>query len=370
MGRESEMSEPVVLLGCGDVGPIHEPMAQYSELVRDTLTAADIRFAQVERVYSERGELRPHGGAHGRLPPHMASVITDCGFNVVSVAGNHAMDWGPEPLLDTIELLRAKGIRVIGGGRNLAEARQPAIIECRGQRVAMLAYCSVLHEDAAARPDTPGVAPMRASARFEPVDYQPGVPPRVITTPNEEDLANLIADVRTVKQQADAVVLSLHWGVHFVPRIIADYQRTVARAAFEAGADLILGHHAHVPKAIEVCGGRTCFYSLSNFIMTSDPKVTGGAEQFERNYGVPLDPAYPRMPYGIDGKRSLVAKAIISKDGIRTSFLPALIDTRLRPEILRHGDHRFDDMVRYIEWASEGFAHRFTVAGDEVAISG
>ena len=81
------MSDAVVLLGCGDVGPIHEPMAQYSELVRDTLAAADIRFAQVERVYSERGELRPHGGAHGRLPPHLASVITDCGFNVVSVAG-------------------------------------------------------------------------------------------------------------------------------------------------------------------------------------------------------------------------------------------------------------------------------------------
>ena len=302
------MSDAVVLLGCGDVGPIHEPMSQYSELVRDTLAAADIRFAQVERVYSDRGELQPHGGAHGRLPPHMASVITDCGFNVVSVAGNHAMDWGPEPLLDTIELLRAKGIQVIGGGRTLAEARQPAIMECKGQRVAMLAYCSVLHEGAAAGADSPGVAPMRAFARFEAVDYQPGVPPRVVTTPDEQDLANLIADVRAAKERADTVVLSLHWGVHFVPRVIADYQRTVAQAAFDAGADLILGHHAHVPKAIEVFGGKTCFYSLSNFIMTSSPKVTGGADEFRRNYGVPLDPAYPNMPYGVDGKRSLVPR--------------------------------------------------------------
>src|SRR6516162_8474380 len=162
------MREAVVLLGCGDVGPIHEPMAQYSELVRDTLAGADIRFAQVERVYSERGELQPHGGAHGRLPPHMASVLTDCGFNVVSVAGNHAMDWGPEPLLDTIELLRAKGIEAIGAGRNLAEARQPALIDAKSLRVAMLAYCSVLHEGYAAGPDTAGVAPMRATARFEP----------------------------------------------------------------------------------------------------------------------------------------------------------------------------------------------------------
>ena len=300
------MSGEVVLLGCGDVGPIHQPIAQYSELVRDTLAAADIRFAQVERVYSERGELQPHGGAHGRLPPHMASVITDCGFNVVSLAGNHAMDWGPDALLDTVDLLRAKGIQTIGAGRNLPEARQPAVVEAKGLPVAMLAYCSVLHEGYAAGPDTPGVAPMRASARFEPVDYQPGVPPRVITTPNPEDLANLIADVRAAKERADVVVLSMHWGVHFVPRIIADYQRAVAQAAFAAGANLILGHHAHVPKAIEVYeGGKTCFYSLSNFIMSSSPKVTGGADEFRRNYGVPLDPEYPNIPYGADGKRSL-----------------------------------------------------------------
>jgi poly-gamma-glutamate synthesis protein (capsule biosynthesis protein) len=362
------MPEDLVLLGCGDVGPIHEPMAQYSELVRDTLAAADIRFAQVERVYSERGELQPHGGAHGRLPPSMASVMTDCGFNVVSLAGNHAMDWGAEPLLDTIDLLRSKGIKTIGAGRNLAEARQPAWIDAKGLRVAMLAYCSVLHEGYAATPGSPGVAPMRATARFEPVDYQPGVPPRVITTPDAQDLADLVADISAAKQQSDAVVLSLHWGVHFVPRLIADYQRSVAQAAFDAGADLILGHHAHVPKAIEVLRGKTCFYSLSNFIMSSSSKVTGGAEDFQRNYGVALDPAYPNMPYGVDAKRSLVAKAVISKHTIRTSFLPALIDTRLRPEILHATDPRFDDMLRFMEWASEGFAHQFSVQGDEIAV--
>jgi hypothetical protein len=67
------MANEVILMGCGDVGPIHEPMERYSELVRDALAGADIRFAQVERTYSERGELRAgSGGAHGRLPPRMA----------------------------------------------------------------------------------------------------------------------------------------------------------------------------------------------------------------------------------------------------------------------------------------------------------
>jgi len=69
------MAETVTLLGCGDVGPIHAPVEHYGSLVHDTLLAADIRFAQLERVYSERGRLQPHsGGGHSRLPPAMASV--------------------------------------------------------------------------------------------------------------------------------------------------------------------------------------------------------------------------------------------------------------------------------------------------------
>src|SRR5260370_34056778 len=104
------MTEAVVLLGCGDVGPIHEPMERYSELARASFARADIRFAQIERTYSERGELQRDGVAHARLPPHMASVLTDCGFNVASLACNHQLDWGPEALVDSIGLLTAMEI--------------------------------------------------------------------------------------------------------------------------------------------------------------------------------------------------------------------------------------------------------------------
>jgi hypothetical protein len=77
------------------------------------------------------------------------------------------------------------------------------------------------------------------------------------------------------------------------------------------------------------------------------------------------------MPCGADGKRSLIAKVVMARnEPIRTSFLPVLIDRRLRPEILYAGDPRFDDMVRCMEWASEGFTHHFAINGDEVAISG
>jgi poly-gamma-glutamate synthesis protein (capsule biosynthesis protein) len=361
----------VSLLGCGDVGPIHEPMAAYSTLAKPVLAGADLRFAQVERVYSERGSLQVHsGGGHSRVKPALASVFEDCGFNVVSVASNHAMDWGADALLDTIALFRSKGIQVIGAGENLCEARRPAIVEKNGVRIAFLAYCSILREGYAAGRDKPGIAPLRAHTYYEPFDYQAGVPPRVVTVPHEEDLRGMIEDIGAARKSADVVVLSLHWGIHFIPRVIADYQVTVANAAFNAGADLILGHHAHTPKAIGVHGGKACFYSLSNFIMSGTAKSPEKAAEFEKQYGVVLDPDYPHLSYGADAKRSLIARAVLARDGVkRVSFLPVLIDRQLRPEVLKRGDARFDDAVRFMEWVSEGFEHRFAVDGDEVVVT-
>lgn len=363
----------VVLLGCGDVGPIHEPMEPYGALVRPVLAAGDIRFAQVERVYSDRGTLQVHAedGGHSRVKPHMASVFSDCGFDVVSVASNHGMDWGEDALLDSMALFRKKGIKTVGAGRNLEEARQPAIVERNGLKVAFLAYCSVLRDGYPAGPNKAGIAPLRVHTYYEPVEYQAGVPPRVVTVPYEDDLAGLVQDVTAAKKEAHAVVLSLHWGVHFIPRTIAEYQPIVARAAFHAGADVILGHHAHAPKAIGVHAGKVCFYSLSNFIMSAPARTPERLAAFARRYSVTIDPEYPHLWYGADAKRSLIAKTVITREGVKkVSFLPALIDRQLRPEVLRSGDRRFDDAVDFMNRVSEGFDHEFTVAGDEVVITG
>jgi poly-gamma-glutamate synthesis protein (capsule biosynthesis protein) len=139
---------------------------------------------------------------------------------------------------------------------------------------------------------------------------------------------------------------------------------------------MILGHHAHVPKAIEVYKNKAIFYSLSNFCMTkpfpspkwsNDPPWAHGAL---RNYA-DQDSEYPLLPYGRDAKRTLLAKAVFGKEGVRSvSFLPMMIDKQYRPEVLHAGDPRFDDMVRYMDWASEGFDHEFTQRGDEVMVTG
>jgi poly-gamma-glutamate synthesis protein (capsule biosynthesis protein) len=365
-------NESVVLLGCGDIGPTHEPIETYSALARDVLAGGDLRFAQCERVYSERGTLHPvygRGREHSRARPHLARIFTDCGFDVLSVASNHGLDWGEEALTDTIDMFEKKGIRTVGAGSTLAQARKPAVIERNGIRIAFLGYCSVVQDGYAAGTDTAGIAPLRAHNHYEPIDYNIGVPPRVVSYPDEQDLAGMVEDITAVRKTADVVVLSLHWGVHFIPRIVAEYQPIVMKTAIDAGVDLILGHHPHVPKAIEVYDGKVCFYSLGNFMMTFEKKPEKEGDFF-RKYGVKLDPEFPRLAYGPDGRRSLIAKTILTKKGVtRVSFLPALIDKQLRTEILRHGDPRFDEMVAYMEWASEGFDHKFTVDGDEVVVT-
>ena len=124
-----------------------------------------------------------------------------------------------------------------------------------------------------------------------------------------------------------------------------------------------------MPKAIGVHGGKVCFYSLSNFIMSAPAAKPEKAAAFSRTYGVTLDPDYPNLPYGIDGKRSLIAKAMISRSGVgKVSFLPVMIDRALRPEILRHDDPRFDEATKYIDWLSDGFDHQFFVEGDEIVV--
>jgi poly-gamma-glutamate synthesis protein (capsule biosynthesis protein) len=302
----------------------------------------------------------------------MAQIFTDCGFDAVTIANNHMYDFGPEALLDTRALLIAKGIAVTGAGRDLDEARQPAIVERNGIKVGFLGYCSVIPEGGEAAPGKVGIAPLRVVTSYE--GRGPHASARVVTQPNEGDMTNILDDIASLRRQVDIVVVAFHWGVIWVPRVIADYQVIAAHACIDAGADMILGHHAHVPKAIETYNGKAIFYSLSNFCMTKPfPSPKWQEEPWRhgalRNHA-DQDPDYPLLPYGRDAKRTLLAKAVFGKEGVRSvSFLPMMIDKLYRPEVLRASDPRFGDVLGYMDWASEGFEHTFAQQGDEVLVT-
>lgn len=268
----------ISFLGVGDCGPAHGPndgypLERYTELVRPTLASVDLRFADCERQYSAR---KSGVGLtlHGCQPPEMAQIFTDCGFDAVTLASNHMYDFGPEPLLDTRALMLGKGIQVTGAGKDLAEAHEPAIVERKGVKVGFLGYCSVMPPGGEAAVGKPGVAQLRVKTYYEP--HGPHAPARIYTEPDERDLKMIVDDIAALRKRVDIVIVAFHWGVVWIPRVVADYQVSVAHACIDAGADMILGHHSHIPKGIEIYKGKAIFYSLSHFCCTAMPRPSSG----------------------------------------------------------------------------------------------
>lgn len=196
----------------------------------------------------------------------MAAGLAAAGFHAVSCASN--VTYGADAILSSITTLDTCGIAHAGAGRTDAEARRPAIVERRGVRVGLLSYTSVFWPVGhAAGPHSPGVATIKATTAYQPhrrVHEMPGVAPIVITTPDPGELAMMITDVQQLRPQVDLLIVSCHWGVSGSSEV-ADYQQVVGRAAIDAGADLVFGHHPHVLQPVEVYRGRPIFYSLGNF---------------------------------------------------------------------------------------------------------
>jgi poly-gamma-glutamate capsule biosynthesis protein CapA/YwtB (metallophosphatase superfamily) len=369
MGAENSPGT-LTFVGVGDVGPIVQPVDRLVDLALPALQSADFRIAQCERTYSTRGAyprwLASPGGVHTRQDPALATIFKKSGFDVVSIASNHAMDYGEEPMLDTIELFKGWGMQVIGAGRDEQEARSPAILEKNGVRVAILAYCSVLRDGQAAGEAHPGIAPLRAHTFYEPDGFQPGTPPTIITTPVAADVEAMAADIARAREDADAVVLFIHWGIRLLPKINAQYQEVVAHAAIDAGADLILGHHPHCVKAVELYKGKVCFYSIGNFMTTGSRQVHSKPEW--NLYWREQDPEslYNFPPHC---NPTMIPKITVGKQGVtRVSFLPAYINKLAQPEVLQPGHPLFDTVLREVEWVSDYVPHSFRVEGDEVVV--
>ncbi len=202
-----------------------------------------------------------------------------------------------------------------------------------GLRVGFLAYCSVLPRGYEATPARPGVAPLRARTFYEQVDWQAGTPPRIVTLADEADLAALTDDVRALRERADVVVVSVHWGIHFEPGTIAGYQYQAAHAAIDAGADVVLGHHGHVIKAVEFYRGKPVFHSLGN--VTLLPRGDAGQPLTEGGR--------------VDAQLTMVAKLTLGPGGVsRVAVIPCWLDLRLEAEVIPPGDPRFAEFLAYL----------------------
>jgi poly-gamma-glutamate synthesis protein (capsule biosynthesis protein) len=333
------VAEQVTLLAVGDVAPrITDPQTQLAGIA-PLLRTGDIAFGQLEIPLTSEGTRQLYPGFRGasgnvtRDAGATAKVLADAGFTVMSFAGNHTMDRSAQAMLASVRAAEGHGIRIVGAGQTLAAAREPAIVTSGATRVGFLAYCSVLPRGYDATPARAGVAPLRARTFYEQVDWQAGTPPRIVTQASAADLRALTDDVRRLRDQVDVLVVSMHWGIHFEPGTIADYQYEAAHAAIDAGADVILGHHGHVIKGLEYYQGKPIFYSLGN--VTLLPRGDAGQPLTEGGR--------------VDAQLTMIAKLTIEERRIsRVAIIPCWLDLRLEPEVIPPDDPRFAEALAYL----------------------
>jgi poly-gamma-glutamate synthesis protein (capsule biosynthesis protein) len=235
------------------------PFAATAPLLRE----ADLTVGNLEGPVAEKAELSKSRYPY-KVPPWTLTGLKDAGFDLVSLANNHLLDCGSQGLLETIGNLKRTGIRPFGAGCNLAEAEHPAIVDLAGTKVAFLGL--VAGETWVSEPsDTADDEVYRNNERLMRKKFgaRKSRPGTVVAT-----IDNVPRLVRKADAQADLVVLFLHWGIRY-NRPATAFQRAMARAAIDAGADLIVGHHAHFWQPVELMDGVPVVYGIGNFAFGS-----------------------------------------------------------------------------------------------------
>ncbi|MBI4331485.1 MAG: CapA family protein [Chloroflexi bacterium] len=380
MTDQSVPTGTVVIHLAGDVAPRRveygEPPESIFAMTHQKIREADIRFCHLERGLSTTGcmQWRDVATWYGQHHPDNVRALAFAGFDVVSFASNNCFDFGTEGLLETLDVLRRNNIQPIGAGKDIAEARKPAVFDRKGTRVGFLAYCSVMGVEYEAREGKAGCAPIRVSTHYEVQDPQPGNPPRIITIPFEEDARAMEEDIRKLRQQADIVIVSQHWGTHQAG-VLATYQPAIAHRAIDAGADLVVGHHAGVIKHIEVYKGKVIVYSTGNFALETPHNIEPPPGVFStRTSGRPPrwkpEPGWERYPGTRERRYTIMVKCTVNKEAVqKVSLIPGYINRLAEPEFVSRNDPRFDEVFNYArQWAQELGAN-LTIEGDEIVVS-
>jgi poly-gamma-glutamate synthesis protein (capsule biosynthesis protein) len=258
--------------------------------VVDCLKDGDLVFGNLEAVLSNSGAKRGYVRSLAlRGDPKAAEGLKCAGFNVFSLANNHALEHGPEALEETMCALKEQGIGYVGVGASLKEGRTPLILSSKGAAVAFLAYCLV-HDKTA----------------YVSVDYPKGI----------------CDDVAKARTKADLVVVSLHWGSEYIHKP-SPVQVRLAHDIIDSGCAVILGHHPHVLQGIERYSGGLIAYSLGNFVFDM---------------------------WGRSTRESAILKVALSKSGVKDiEVVPVRINGSYQPEVLS-GHEAKEVLSRLEDW--------------------
>ncbi|MFZ3072162.1 MAG: CapA family protein [Thermodesulfobacteriota bacterium] len=257
--------------------------------VRDFLKTGDIVFGNLECPITDGRKIVSKEMVF-RADPSSAGALKQAGFTVLSLANNHSPNFGKKGLVDTFSNLDAKGIKYAGAGIDGAEANSPAYINVNEMSFAFLAY-----NDPDVVPSSYEATEKRAGTAFMRID-------------------KMTEAVKKAAEKAKFVIVSMHSGNEY------DYepneaQKKFARAAIDAGAELVIGHHPHVIQPVERYNGKLIFYSLGNFIFDqSEPKET---------------------------KEGVMVKFLFTKDALKSvETVPVFIEHYAQPRLMEGEDGR------------------------------
>lgn len=247
-------SDPVELLFAGDVYLSDHVMEAYrnagsisgvvSEGYLEDIASADYFTVNEEFPFSSGGKQAEDKQFTFRVSPDNVTMFREMGIDLVTLANNHTLDYGTEALLDTITTLDDAGIRHVGAGADLQHAEEFVTVSIKGKKIAFVGATRVIPEpEWAAGESSPGVF-----SAYED--------------------AELLKKIKDAKEQADFVVVYVHWGEER-KESPNEVQQTLAHNIVSAGADLVIGAHPHVLQGIEYYNGVPIVYSLGNFVFGS-----------------------------------------------------------------------------------------------------
>jgi poly-gamma-glutamate synthesis protein (capsule biosynthesis protein) len=262
--------------------------------VASHLAAADIAVGNLESPLSSRGTEKTEKDVRFRGDPRGVEGLAASGFDFLSLANNHVLDWGSVALADTISLLKDKGIGYAGAGSDRAAAWTPAVVERGGASVAFLSFSHIL---------PPGFVATKSSAGL---------------AQGRNNMDAVVEAIKEAKAEHDYVLVSFHWGVEYADDCNGDQVRDAHRA-IDAGADMVLSHHPHVIQALEFYKGKLIAYSLGDFVFDHYSRKTGEAFILDAELGPHGTGAVRVTPVYLDGNgkpeivRGAAARTILDR---------------------------------------------------------
>jgi len=280
----------------------------------------DVRVVNLETAVTTSGDW-VEKGINYRMHPANVACLGAARIDCCTLANNHVLDWGPAGLLETLDTLARAGIRTAGAGRDLAEARAPAVFPLAGERRVLVFACGM---------ETSGVPPEWAATATAP-----GV--NFLADLSAAAVDRIARDVAAVKRPGDLAVLSIHWGGNWGYGVAGADTRFARALIDRAGVDVVAGHSSHHPKAIEVYRRRLILYGCGDLV--NDYEGIRGHESFRPELAAMYFPAFR------DGALERLEAVAFRMRRFRLE-LAAPADSRWLAGTLARESHRFDTTVR------------------------